>query len=337
MVRHADRQHAAQSFEAGNPDGDLRCHAVRLRIDHRDGIVVRVGNKNAIGGGQYSRRTAAALAVLAERKSGPDEGLHLGSTGTGDVDHRDRIRFRDVGVAQPGNFHRSLPGFPFGAAGGPGAGETEGREGKTGGPCLREVGARYGLVLEHSEVGDVELLAVGRQGQSEGEAAHLYKFQDLAGFGVDDHHPEVGLIHRVENPALGVECESPGIAVVETLLVEVDHPPAVGIPVEKADSPGIAFRCINCMVVGKGQAHKHATPIRGVELVQHIQRPGNQLASLPTAVLIAIENGEGVSPRATIGGHHRLTRRADRQAEGSWPCKVLISKGRDDPPARQDS
>jgi hypothetical protein len=60
------------------------------------------------------------------------------------------------------------------------------------------------------------------------------------------------------------------------------------------------------------------------------------LARFPAASLVTIENGERILPWASIGGDGCLARSTDRQTEHSRACNVLIAKGRDDPPTRQD-
>ena len=88
--------------------------------------------------------------------------------------------------------------------------------------CLA-FGARNRLVLEHADVGDVELAAVGRKRQRERQPADPDRRLYLPGFCVDYSDPEIRLVDRIENSPGRIQRQIAGVAVVEALLVQVDR------------------------------------------------------------------------------------------------------------------
>src|SRR5215467_10109048 len=48
VICEPDRQHAAQILETWNTNGNFGSHFVRLRVDHRDRVIVAVRNEDAI-------------------------------------------------------------------------------------------------------------------------------------------------------------------------------------------------------------------------------------------------------------------------------------------------
>ena len=192
------------------------------------------------------------------------------------------------------------------------------------------------LVLEHSEIGDVQLLTIGRQRQCKRQTPHLDVGDRLARFDVDGGHPEIGLIDGVEDAAVGVQGQVARKAVVVTGLVEVDGAAAFGVPVQQGDAPGIALGDVGGPLAGEGQAHEDAPPIAGIGFQRSFWRTHEELLRLEAAGLFPLQNRERVYARTCVRRNNRFSRGTDDQAEGSRTGSVLVPERQDDAAARQN-
>ena len=113
----------------------------------------------------------------------------------GDIDHGDRVAGGRVGLAKSGDLDIALTSGPPGAALGFRGGEAERREGKTGVARARRIGAGDCLILEHTEVRNIDPIASGRERDGKGQPAGADGTDKRAPAHIDHRQPEVCLLY----------------------------------------------------------------------------------------------------------------------------------------------
>ena len=243
-------------------EGDLCQDLIAVQIQRRDRVVVAVADKDVLrGGDERVRARPADRRDALHRLADEGAGLHRCRDPRSvriQADGPNRKRLGRVGITETRNLDLSDGHALAHLAGAVG----EGRVLEAGlRPLL--VGARNLAVLEHSDVGDVDLRFVGRQGDAEGIAAHCNVVNDLPCNGVDDDQPEMRLIHGIETRAVPVEHHIPDIAESEVLFFRcyaaVDETEPFSRPdVEDEDTVLLAAGHVDNPVVRRdGQAHEH--------------------------------------------------------------------------------
>ena len=286
MKRQANGQHAAQTFEARHTQRNILKHQQTESVHYGDGIVMPIGDEDAIGGRRDAVGAGAAQALSPKLNARLDELQHLGTGRVFNVQHTQGIGFGRAGAAQA----RGFIGAAFGLA----------RRKAEGGPFearlarLLAIRARDGLVFKHAQVGDVGPAAIGRQGDRKRQTAHAHALHQTALPGIEDHHAEVGLVHDVEQVAASIKHQVAGIAIGEATLVQFEFRDQLTVRrINEPHRAGVALRRIKLFVRVEGQPHKDAAPIvtvllfLGVVNALRLQRP-----HLPTALIGTIKKRE---------------------------------------------
>ena len=118
----------------------------------------------------------------------------LGCAGSLNVDHENRIRIGDVGIAQAGDL-LPLHGRAFL---GLGRGETESGEFQARRPRVFGVVPGHQRVLEHPHIGNVGALSIRRKRQSERHAPHRNSGENLLRLRIHNDQPKM---RKVEHQA----------------------------------------------------------------------------------------------------------------------------------------
>jgi hypothetical protein len=160
--------------------------------------------------------------------------------------------------------------------------------------------------LEHPEIGDVEKFPVGRESQGKGEPADAHRGRHLPGASVDHGDPEIGLVDCIKDAAFGIESQVARVAVVISILIEIDRTPAFAGPVEQGDPSGVPLGGVNAAFAVEGQTHKDAAPLAfvGVLIGGLASGPRHPLANVPRTGTLVLQNGQRVPPRSGIRGNH---------------------------------
>ena len=98
-------QNAAQSFQPGNANFNLRLHLERMDIDHRNGIIVAICDVCLVRCYDDPGRAGASVRVLAEGQACGNERFHFRRIRVFNIDHRYGIGFLNVGITQAWNVH----------------------------------------------------------------------------------------------------------------------------------------------------------------------------------------------------------------------------------------
>ena len=191
---------------------------VRLGVDHGDRIVGPRSKRNAIRRRQHAGGAAAAVATFSERQAGSHKRLHASA-------RRDSSRLTiasefdslTFGSPRPGTCDLAASRSPASRRRPPPATGNRTRETAVPFPsrCFRSApGTR--LVFEHPDVGDVGALPVRRKRHRKRQPAQPQDASDCAAVGIDCHQSEIRLIEHVEQPAVGIEGQVAGEAVVRS-------------------------------------------------------------------------------------------------------------------------
>ena len=212
--------------------GNLGLNLVCLNVYDRHRVVHCIRNKDLVCSSHDAGRAAATVAFFSERDAGPNERYQFGFCRLGNIDYADRVRFIRIGITQARYLHRAELRLSLHAGRSFRAGKAKRGEIQSGFFRLPRIGARYGMVLEHSDVRDVKSSMVGGKRHCERQPANTDRGQNLAGFCIDYSHPKIRLVQDIEDSAGRVERQIARIAVHKALLVQVDYPATFVVPLE---------------------------------------------------------------------------------------------------------
>ena len=156
---------------------------------------------------------------------------------------------------------------------------------------------------------------------------------------VDRHQAEVGLIHDVQQPALGVERQIAGVAIFKIILIEfVNLPARAAREIHQPHAARISFRDVCRPVAGESHAHEYAAPVVGFFfLLAGLGAAQRDMAHGARALRVILQNGKRKLFRSAVHGDNGLAICAHGEAEWSGTRAVLLPQRHDHAAAGKDA